>query len=481
MKKSELREGLVKTFTHWCRGNKASDSQKRASDGSPKWRKPKQETHRIRKISCPESAIASHAALVSVGTLQNNDVTSCRDAMPSSPNSVAAHNKNLSSQNAVKDFLVVPSSSEFNTETSFKSTNRSSWLRSSRNCGLGPHDVNQSGASKPSTACRVRKQGVTFKATEFIATTSSCQCSQAVSDDCLKPKVIATLAPPSGGCKRLPNGRCRRFSDVMEYRHHVRLRRASCGTEASPCVSSAAMSPLNCQTSLHCDVSSSNGDATYGRNNHNETPTSPSQWQNSRSAGRVLPSPKTNRRDRAESQDKREAPTHASSPGRVRQLLRQLDSAPVSVISPHSCFIALHRSRNCDMPNAAENGGDIGINGGSDARDGKSKSNGPRGRSQSLSSVDVSRLRKTDGGIICANRDIISMQGNVGGLRSSTGRSKVRDRSASTGEKRNVTWEKSVLRGSVAPWQGNDLVVNASAMGRAIEEHLNGVLSSQTE
>ena len=469
MNKPEHREGLVRTIAQWCGANKTSGSLKRTSDATQRRPKDAQKTNRRRKASCPESAIAPPMASVTVSSLGTGEVTIDRGLSRSS-NNVTGDGQGDAASNSVDGFLTVPGLNKYSVATSgSQNVSRSSSPHSTRRNDLDPDRVVQSATSKSPTAPRTRKRGVTFKPTDAVVMPSSLASSRAVSVDFTPPEVTATLAPPSGGRKKLPNGRCRRYSDVMEHRQQVRLRRASCGAVATHSTSfTSAMTPLKFTGLSQSDVTSDDDVLLSGP--------SPRRRQGSVS-GRRSPNSPSRLED---SRDARTSPTTTSSTGRVKQLLCKLNSAPLSALSSCSRRITLQRTKNYDLSYA---GDVVCANGGSDgdASGGARGGSGARVRSRSLSSAESPFRRRARGGIVCANRDIIGLQDKFGVIPTRSVKPQVRNRCVSAGEKGNVKCERPTIGGSVVPWQGDDMVVNVNALGMAMEKYLGGGLSSECE
>ena len=478
MDKPEHREGLVKTITQWCGATKTSMTSKtsgrlkRTSDATPCRGKETQEANRHRKISCPESAITPQ---MTSATASLTKYDGGRKVPSRSSSKVTEDGPGDTASTTANAPLTAAVLNKCSAAARLETASRSSSLRFSRRDDLDPDQVDQSATSTTPAASRRRKLGVSFKATQIVAAPSPPGSSHAVSVDWTPPGVITTLAPPSGGRKKLPNGRCRRYSDVMEYRQQVRFRRASCGAEAyPPMLSSSAMSPLNC-TGLpvsDASVTPGHGDVTPERNDVTPSSNSPRRRLSSLS-GLRSPNPPCRLE---EHRDIRTPTSLSNNTRRVRQLLRKLDSAPVPVLSSRSRRITLQRTRNCDLSYAADRGSDFGGGGGGASGGGGSRGDGTRSRSQSLSAMDSPRRRRGGGGIVCANRDIIRLQDNFGVTPTSSGKAEIRDGGASG--RKNVKCERSAIGGSVVPWQGDDMVVNVNALGKAMEVYLSGSLSS---
>ena len=463
MNEPETSNGLVKTFAHWCGVKKASGNAKRISDTTPMRTKPALEPLMRRKISCPEPVSTSHMTLTKASPEDNEQLTIRNTVTPSSSSgsSEAGH---TAFPIPARELLKETGPNKQGSSEGHAAVNDNSSLR--QGVDQNGDDQSETTPARP----RIRKRGVTFNTTDFVAMRppGGNSCCATIE---LAPPAAPIRATPSGGCKKLPKGRCRRFSDVMEYRQQVKLRRASCGAEASPEELPSSLTPLSCSALRQPPATHSHDDVTSNGNDVTRVIPCPRRRQ-SPICGRRSP------QGYDESEQHRDAKSPTALEHRVKQLLRRLESPSKAVIrSPRSRRITLQRMRDCDLPYAGDNSS-INSTGCGGCRGGGREA-WVRARSQSLSAVDTPVRRR--GGIVCANRDIMKLQGSFGAMPSGSDGADMRHRSSSAGEKRNVKRERSPLGGSVVPWQGDNLVVNVSALGRAMEEYLSGGLGSEEE
>ncbi|XP_043192012.1 uncharacterized protein LOC122365120 [Amphibalanus amphitrite] len=136
------------------------------------------------------------------------------------------------------------------------------------------------------------------------------------------------------------------------------------------------------------------------------------------------------------------------TPGRVRCLLRRYDAPPVDVLSERSRRVTIQfHNEHPATPEVT------------------------RARSLSMPAMEYS---ERGGGIVCKTNDIMRLQQAFGKIDGTEERPST---SAATsdpgGSLDNQRSRLSTTDGSVVPWEGNDMMVNVWALGKALEDYLN--------